>query len=160
VNAGAPRPLPDEVPMDAQLHSLLAQAFERAPASEATARLAAARERLATSGPMRSYEVVLAPDADFRRFADQVVPRMVYHFESLGIRPPEGSGAFVSFFVGEELHLVHLRDVFAFACRELAVSPDELLRRFGTGERRAAIRDEEPASPAHPTALLGPGHPE
>jgi len=140
--------------MDSHITALLRHAFARAPAREANTRIQEVRDSLGAAAQVRSYELMVPPDAPLQWLADEVLPRLVYHLESLGVRPPAAPGVFLSLFVGDELLFLHARDVFAFASSSLGLSPDEMLTRWGTGERRTAIDDTEEPKPV--LALPGP----
>lgn len=142
--------------MDAQIERLLKLAFEEAPGIEANTRIQAVRERLGGAKPASSYEVILPEDEGWSWFEAEVVPRMVYHLECMGIRPPEAPGVFLSIFRGERLYFVHARDALALVSELMRLDADALLARFGTGERRTPITPEEHASSGPPLALPGP----
>ncbi len=145
--------------MDEGIDRLLKLAFEEARGIEANARIQAVRERLGGAKPASSYEVLLPQDASWSWFETEVVPRLVYHLECMGIRPPEAPGVFLSLFQGDRLLFVHAHDAFALISERMALSPEELLARFGTGELRRPMRLDEQA-PARasgpPLALPGP----
>ena len=142
--------------MDEQLRPLFDLAFDSGPATEANARIQAARQAVdPTAAKVRNYEVVVPGDAGLAWLETTLLPRLVYHLESLGARPPQAAGVFVAFFLGEELRLVHARDLFAFASAALGLDAEEMLRRWGTGESRTALRDP-PAAGGPPLALPGP----
>jgi hypothetical protein len=122
-------------PMSLDLSPLFALAFFTADAARATAALDEAR---GISGG-RSYEVVVPPEPDLAWFEGALVSKLVYFCESTRAPLPACAGVFVSFFAGERLHAVLVADVIAFACASLGVSPDELVRRHGTGEVRHAL---------------------
>lgn len=117
------------------LSPLLALAFFTAEAARANAALEEAR---GISGG-RSYEVVVPPGADVAWFEGGLVSKLVYFCEVTRAPLPACAGVFVSLFAGEELHAVLAADVIAFACGVLGASPDELVRRHGTGEVRHAL---------------------
>lgn len=143
--------------MDARIERLLNLHFEEAPAIEANARIQAVRERLGAEKQATSYEVLLPKGADWSWFEQNVVPRMVYHLECLGVRPPEAPGVFLSVFEGETLYFLHARDVFALVGELMALTPEELLVRFGTGELRTPMSQAEPPEQSGPPlALPGP----
>jgi GNAT superfamily N-acetyltransferase len=74
------------------LAPLLEKAFDRAPAAEANAAIGRARAGLGEQ--VRSFEVVVAPDAGREWLGQKLLPRLVYHLESLGVRPPSYPGIF------------------------------------------------------------------
>ncbi|MGI5863923.1 MAG: STAUR_1299 family protein [Myxococcales bacterium] len=141
--------------MNEDLRSLLDLAFDRAPAQEANARIQATRERVEANGAatVRSYELVVPPDATLAWLEQEVLPRLIYHLDSLGMRPPTVPGLFVSLFFGDEIFFVHGNDLLMFASRELGLSFDEMERRWGTGELR------DPVQRGPPLALPGPEQP-
>ena len=47
-------------------------------------------------------------------------------------------------FAGDRLHFVRARELVARACRILGVTPEDLVQRHGTGERRTAVGSEAP----------------
>ncbi len=133
------------------LQQLLDLAFERAPGREANERINATRLRLGKHAPARSYEVTVPPGADLAWFEQAMMPRLVYYLESLGAKPPEVPGYFVSLFAGSELYFLHIRDVFAFAAGALAISTEQMLERWGIGDR-----PEPPKESSPPLMLPGP----
>ncbi len=116
---------------------LLDLAFERASALEANLRIEDLRERLGRESPARSYEVVLPERSSLEWLAESLMPRLVYYLESLGARPPEAPGIFLSVFAGQELYFLRVQDVFTFAGSALKLSSEQMLARWGTGEPRA-----------------------
>lgn len=121
-----------------ELDPLFERAFACAAVTEANAAIAHAREQQGERS--RSFEVVVPPDAGFAWLAAEVLPRFVYHAESLGIRPPKYPGIFFTFFVGQELVFVAAAEVMARAAEKLQLTHDEMYRRWGTGEARGPIR--------------------
>lgn len=139
--------------MDDRLRELLGGAFREVPAREANVAIARTRRERAGGDPdddgaptVRSYEMVLST---WEAFARDLLPKLVYHLESLGAHLPECRGVVVSAFVGERLYFEDARDLVSRACRLLGVSPAELVARHGTGESRTALREE-------PLLLPGP----
>lgn len=139
--------------MDDQLRDLLGGAFREVPAREANVAIARTRRERAGGDPdddgapaVRSYEMVLST---WEAFARDLLPKLVYHLESLGAHLPECRGVVISAFVGERLYFEDASDLVARACRLLGVSPAELVARHGTGESRTALREE-------PLLLPGP----
>ncbi len=126
-----------------ELDPLFERAFARAAVTEANAAIARAREQQGERS--RSFEVVVPPGAGFAWLAAEVLPRFVYHAESLGIRPPKYPGIFFSFFVAQELVFVPAAEVMARAAEELKLTHEEMYRRWGTGEARGPIRLDEKA---------------
>lgn len=125
--------------MDDRLQKLLDLAFRIEPAAGANGAIDEVRRAEADGGqPVRSYELVLAPDATFDAFAEKVLPRLVYHLESLKARAPAFNGAVVSVFVGDRLLFVRAADFLPAAAGLLGTTVDELYRRHGTGELRTA----------------------
>lgn len=142
--------------MDRALQRLLELRFDEAPGRDANERIQQVRERLGGQKPAVSYEVLLPAEAGWEQFETKVLPRLVYHLECLGIRPPDAPGAFLSIFVGETLYFVHARDALALACERMGLDAEGLLKRFGTGELRTAIRPEPEPHRGPPLALPGP----
>ena len=138
--------------MEDRIRELLQDAFCQVPAREANQAIARARREAAGSDPddedaptARSYEMILTT---FAAFASDLVPKLVYHLESIGAHLPDCGGVVIAAFTGERLHFVQARAFVARACRMLGVTSEDLVRRHGTGERRTAMGSE---------ALLLPG---
>jgi hypothetical protein len=138
--------------MEDRIRELLQDAFRQAPAQEANQAIAQARREAAGSAPddeegpaARSYELILTT---FAAFASDLVPKLVYHLESIGAHLPDCRGVVIAAFAGDRLYFVEARAFVARACRMLGVTPEDLVRRHGTGERRTAVGSE---------ALLLPG---
>jgi len=132
--------------MEDRIRELLQDAFRQVPAQEANRAIARARREAAGSAPddeegpqARSYEIILE---SFAAFARDLVPKLVYHLESIGAHLPECRGVVIAAFAGDRLHFVHAGDFVGRACRMLGVTPDDLVRRHGTGERRTAVGSE------------------
>jgi hypothetical protein len=132
--------------MEDRLRELLQDAFRQVPAHEANQAIARARRDAVGSGPddedapaARSYEMILST---FAAFASELVPKLVYHLESIGAHLPECGGVMIAAFAGDRLYFVRARELVARACRMLSVTPEELVRRHGTGERRTAVGSE------------------
>jgi len=139
------------------LAELLQDEFGTAPALEANAAIARSRRQAAGGDPddegapvFRAYEAVLT---SFDAFVSGLLPRLVYHLESIGAHLPECRGVIVAAFAGETLHFVAAKALIARACAMLHVSPAELVHQHGTGERRTAIASE-------PLLLPGPSEPQ
>ena len=135
--------------MDEKIRELLQDAFSEAAARDANVAIARARRPDGddeASPSLRSYEIILS---GFGAFANDLLPKLVYHLESIGAHLPECRGVLIAAFVGERLHFVHAKAFVARACAMLGVSADELVRRHGTGERRTAVRSD-------PLLLPGP----
>jgi len=139
--------------MDEKLDQLLSAAFREVPAREANAAIARTRRERAGGDPddddgpaLRSYELVLT---SFETFARDLLPKLVYHLESLGAHLPECRGVLISAFRGERLFFLDAGELISRACSILGVTPDQLVARHGTGERRTAIRRD-------PLLLPGP----
>ncbi|HWE24904.1 MAG TPA: STAUR_1299 family protein [Myxococcales bacterium] len=150
--------------MDDRISSLLDLAYRTVAAADANTAIAQARQEAAESGaahsrPLRndeaavalsrSYELVVDPEADWDGFAENVLPRLVYHLESVGARPPLYKGIVIAAFAGDRLHFLRAADVLTRAAELMGITVDELFRRHGTGESRTARRDP-------PLALPGP----
>jgi hypothetical protein len=140
--------------MDDRLARLLELAYRTAPAAEANRAISEAREEAAAAGaaasrpqralegalPLaRSYEMVIDPEASWDRFAAEALPRLVYHLESVGARPPSCKGMVVAAFVGDRLHLLRAGELLGRAAELTGVPVEELFRRHGTGEARTAV---------------------
>ncbi len=130
--------------MEAKLRELLQDSFAESPAREANIAIARARRERAGGDPddedapaLRAYELVLT---GFDAFARDLFPKLVYHLESIGAHLPACQGVLIAAFVGERLHFVDARALVARAARMLGVSPEELVRRHGTGEQRGAAK--------------------
>ncbi|MFL5397130.1 MAG: STAUR_1299 family protein [Myxococcales bacterium] len=140
--------------MDDKLRELLSAAFRTVPARDANAEIAKARAEAVEEGaapsrrlrddegaPLsRSYEMVLDPAATFASFAAEILPRLVYHLESIGARPPGFKGVLVAIFDGEDLHFARAGDLVGRAAALSSVPVEELFRRHGTGESHTAQR--------------------
>ncbi len=129
--------------MEERLRELLEPAFREAPAREANQAIARARRERAGGNPddedapaFRSYEMVLT---SWEAFVNDLLPKLVYHLESVRAHLPECKGVIISAFVGERLYFLEARALVARACRMLGVSPGQLVQRHGTGERRTAV---------------------
>ena len=139
--------------MDERIGRLLEKAFRVVPAPEANRAIAHARRERAGGNPddedgpaLRSYEIVLG---SWDVFAGDQLPHLVYHLESVGAHLPGCKGVIISAFTGDRLHFVDAGEFVAAAARELGMSTDALVERFGTGERRTAQ--------GAPVLLPGPG---
>ncbi len=139
--------------MEEKLRELLSPAFREAPAREANQAIARARRERAGGDPddddapaFRSYEIVLST---WETFVREQVPKLVYHLESVGAHLPECRGVVVSAFAGERLFFLDAKALVERVCAMLGVSAATLVERYGTGERRTAIRE--------PLLLPGPG---
>jgi hypothetical protein len=139
--------------VDDKLRKLLSAGFRTVLARDANSEIAKARTEAAEEGASpsrpsrgseggmalsRSYEMVLDPRATFASFAADLLPRLVYHLESIGARPPACKGVLVAIFDGEDLHFVQAGDLVARAADLSSVPVEELFRRHGTGESRTA----------------------
>ncbi|MFL5309017.1 MAG: STAUR_1299 family protein [Myxococcales bacterium] len=140
--------------MDDRIARLLELAYRTAPAADANRAISEAREDAAAAGgaaarppraleasvPLaRSYELVIDADASWDRFAAEALPRLVYHLESVGARPPSCQGMVVAAFVGDRLHFLRAGEMLRRAAELTGVSVEELFRRHGTGESRTAV---------------------
>jgi hypothetical protein len=121
--------------MRLDLSPLHALAFFTAEAARANAALDEAR---GIAGG-RSYEVVAPPEPDLAWFERGLVSKLVYFCEATRAPLPACGGVFVSLFDGDRLFAILAADVIAFAGEVLGVDPDELVRRYGTGEVRHAL---------------------
>ena len=132
---------------------------------EAGASAAQENEDDADAPMARAYEIALPAGATLETFARDQLPKLVYHLESIGAHPPHARGVVVCLFAGEDLHFLQAGELLTAVCAELAISSDELVRRYGTGELRTAIR-AAPAlarplssAPALAPASIAPGEP-
>jgi hypothetical protein len=135
--------------MEDKLRELLQDAFAQAPARDANVAIARARRPEGAdegSPSLRSYEIILS---GFEVFATDLLPKLVYHLESIGAHLPECRGVLIAAFTGDRLHFIHAKAFVARACAMLGVTADELVRRHGTGESRTAVRSD-------PLLLPGP----
>lgn len=141
--------------MSLDLAPLLAQAFLTAEAAKANSALAEAREQ----ADGRSWEIIVPLDpgqqssepaartsCDRAWFEETLLRKLVYFCESTRAPLPACAGVFVSFFAGDRLCCVDAARVIAFACETLAVTSEELVRRYGTGEVRHALPYPYPPS--------------
>jgi hypothetical protein len=126
--------------MSDRLDELLRPAFREVPAREANAAIARARRERAGGDPddadgraQRSYEMVLTT---FEAFATELLPKLVYHLESVGARLPDCRGVIISAFRGERLFFLEAKDLVARACSMLGVTAQQLVDLHGTGEER------------------------
>src|SRR5437899_10337249 len=130
--------------MEVTLRQLLQDAFGEAAARDANVAISRARRGptprtiAADDGPgLRLYEIILT---GFDAFASDLLPKLVYHLESIGAHLPDCRGVLIAAFGGERLHFVEAKAFIARACDLLAMTSDELVRRPRTGERRTADR--------------------
>jgi hypothetical protein len=141
--------------MDSTLRPLLDHAFSHGPAVNANAAMQAAREQAAIGGsPGRCYELMVPPDASLGWLEAAVLPRLVYHLESLGAHLPQAAGVVVALFVGDELYLMHAHELLRFAEQAFGITSETMVDRWGTGEQRTAARE-----PEGPPLALPPGEP-
>jgi hypothetical protein len=127
--------------MDPRLLQLLGPAYREVRAREANE--AIARERLRSgddSRPLRTYELVLTT---FEAFARDLLPKLVYHLESIGAHLPECGGVLIAAFLGEQLYFLEAQALIASACELLQLTPEALVVLHGTHERRTAITDPD-----------------
>jgi hypothetical protein len=139
--------------VDEKVRELVQDAFSEAPAREANIAISRVRIERAGGDPaddaapaLRSYEIILT---GFDGFARELLPKLVYHLESIGAHLPDCRGVVISAFTGERLYFIDAGKFLARASRLLGVTADELVRRHGTGERRTAV-------PSEPLLLPGP----
>ncbi len=126
--------------MDERLSQLLKLAFRTVPGSEANKAIADVREELDKGELVRSYELVFGPDLTWDGFARDLLPKLVYHLESIGAHLPACADVMLAVFAGGELHFIHARDLVKLAGTQLGLSPADLVRLHGTGESRTAQR--------------------
>lgn len=139
--------------MEEKLRELVQDAFSEAAARDANTAISRVRRERAGGDPedeegpsLRSYEIILG---GFEAFARDLLPKLVYHLESVGAHLPQCRGVVIAAFAGERLYFIDAQKFVARACAMLGVSADELVRRHGTGERRTAVASE-------PLLLPGP----
>jgi hypothetical protein len=148
--------------VDDRLSRLLELAYRTVPAAEANRAISEEREEAAAAGaaasrppraqegslPLaRSYELVLDPAAPWDRFASEVLPRLVYHLESVGAHPPSCKGVVIAAFAGDRLHFLRAGEMIARSAELSGISVAELFRRHGTGESRTAVKGPPLALP-------------
>jgi hypothetical protein len=140
--------------MEEKLRQLLEPAFREVPAHDANLAIARARREKAGGDPdddaapvARSYELVLTT---WEAFVRELLPKLVYHLESVGAHLPQCKGVVVAAFLGDRLFFFEARELLDRICSLLQVTPEQLVERHGTGERRTAVRG----------ALLLPGRKE
>src|SRR5437763_13653358 len=131
--------------MEERFRELLEPAFRDVPAREANLAIARARREKAGGDPddddapaHRSYEMVLTT---WEAFVSDLLPKLVYHLESVRAHLPECRGVIISAFLGERLYFIEASLFVRRICRMLGVTPEQLVSRHGTGERRTALRD-------------------
>ena len=124
------------------LQPLFDEAFFHADVESATLAIEQARARFSEEAQLDgfSFEVVVPELADEAWLAGQLVGPLVYFCQSLGAPPPACPGIFVSLFAGQKLHCVIAAEVIAWAGRELGMSTDDLIERYGTHEMEAPPR--------------------
>jgi hypothetical protein len=132
--------------MEEKLRELLQDAFAESAARDANTAIARARRERAGGDPddehgpaLRAYELVLT---GFEAFARDLLPKLVYHLESIGAHLPHARGVLIAAFVGDRLYFIEAGLFVARASLLLGVSAEELVRRHGTGERRTAVQSE------------------
>jgi hypothetical protein len=118
------------------LSPLFARAFLTADAAQANAALDEARSLVGG----RSYEVVVPAEPDAAWFEETLLRKLVYFCEATRAPLPGCGDVFVSLFHGDRLSCVPASELVAFACAALSVSASELVKRYGTGEVRHALR--------------------
>jgi len=130
--------------MSLDLSPLFERAFLTTEALRATEALAGARAEIEAGQSARAhnYQVVVPEGADAGWFEETFLRRFVYYCESTRAPLPACAGVFVSFFAGDRLCCVAGFEVIGFACEVLGVGADDLVRRFGTGEVRHALRGD------------------
>lgn len=126
--------------MDERLEKLLEAAHRQVPAQQANEAIASERVRNGEARPQRAYELVLTT---FEAFAQDLLPKLVYHLESIGAHLPECTGVVVAAFAGDRLYFVQARALVSSACALLGVTPQTLVALHGTGELRTAVTAPE-----------------
>ncbi len=144
--------------MDATLQPLLDRAFGVAPAVDANRAISEARESQPGEKPA-SYEVVVKEGQSLPALAAALLPKLVYHLESIGAHPPGCGDVFLSLFVGERLHFVRASEALPLLLEAAQLTAEQAVARFGTGELRRVFRPGEDAveSSPKPPLLLGAG---
>ena len=123
--------------MDPRLIQLLGPAYLTVAAQDANEAIAQERQRLGDDArPLRSYELVLTT---FEAFARDLLPKLVYHLESIGAHLPRAGGVLIAAFLGEQLYFLEAQSFIASACELLELTPEALVVLHGTGESRTAI---------------------
>ena len=129
--------------MEERLSALLSVAFRDVPAAEANLAIARVRREQAGGNPddedapsLRAYELVLS---SWGAFVQEQLPKLVYHFESVGAHLPDCKGIVMAVFLGERLYFAESKAFVSRACALLAVTPEQLVELHGTGERRTAV---------------------
>ena len=125
--------------MSLDLSPLLARAFFTAEATRATVALGEARAL--SSG--RSWEIIVPAEPDTTWLTETLLRKLVYFCDATRAPLPGCGDVFVSFFAGDRLCCVAAADVIAFAMETLGVSAEDLVKRYGTGEVRHALRGPE-----------------
>jgi hypothetical protein len=128
-----------------RLRELLETAFRDVPAREANFAIARARREKAGGDPddedapaLRSYELVLT---SWDAFVRELLPKLVYHLESVRAHLPECKGVIISAFWGDRLYFLEASKFMRRVCDLLGVTAGQLVSLHGTGERRTAIRE-------------------
>ena len=122
--------------MDPRLIQLLGPAYLTVAAQDANDAIARERMRLGETRPLPSYEVVLTT---FEAFARDLLPKLVYHLESIGSHLPQAGGVLIAAFLGEQLYFLEAQAFIASACELLQLTPEALVVLHGTHESRTAI---------------------
>ena len=119
-----------------QLQSLLDEAFFQSEVESATRAIEQARARFSEASKLDgfSFEIIVPEVVDDAWLSGQLIGPLVYFCQSLGAPPPACPGIFVSLFSGSRLYCVIAAEVIAWAGRELGMSSDELIERYGTHE--------------------------
>jgi hypothetical protein len=145
--------------MDSSLQPLFDLAFARSPAPEANQAIDRARTEHPGAQPS-SYEIVVKSGQTLSQLTQSILPRLIYHLESLGSHPPDCGDVFLSIFVDDTLYFVHARDGVALMANVASMSIDELIERYGTGELRRPLQpDEQRQSEPRREPLLLPDRP-
>ena len=125
-------------PAAVDLSPLLARAFFTAAAARAPAALGEARAQV----DGRSWEIIVPGEPDAAWLESALLAKLVYFCETTRAPLPGCGNVFVSFFAGDRLCCVAAAEVVAFAGEALGLSTDEMVKRYGTGEVRHALRGE------------------
>lgn len=120
--------------MDPRIQGLLDKAFHRAKAADANVAIAKVRDEQSEDiSQALSYELVLPKEKQVEHLVEAVMPRMVYFMESRGAKLPRCLGVFVSLFVDDDLYFVQAADVIDTLSQLSGLSPQEMVKRHGTG---------------------------
>lgn len=114
------------------LARIIAQAFDKAPLSEANQAIEHVRNTHENeTGSATSYEVAL-PGVDVDGFLmTKTLPKLVYFLDCRGERPPRTPRTFVSLFTPDGLYFIDAGAMVMTLGASLGLAPVELVRRYG-----------------------------